>query len=160
MKRKLKNMYSEILLDTIINVKWDIASRKEYGMLVASIIYYFESRNVNVGKFSYRFEFETNGLFYKKVKVLVTNGFGYNSSKTDEIRYSIFSPMYWRLRQMNVDRKNSKKIAETNLYMDTYKEFKKSVVERDIKQLEQSLENLSKIEAEQRKQLEELKGEK
>jgi hypothetical protein len=158
MKHAVKNMYTEMILDTIINGRWNLSSRSDYGVFYDTEIYTFKSDRVKVGKFEYKLAFQTNGFLFKVVEVYVYTNNSIYSEQTDEIYYSIFSPVYWRLRQMRIDRKNSKKIAETNLYIDAYKEFKKTVVQRDIAKIEQSLANLSNAEAEQRKMLEELRA--
>lgn len=157
MERKLKKMYGEIILDTIINGKWDVTTYNNYGLLYDETGVKFASKQKKVGKFNYKFEFIADGLFFKYVYVYVDDGC-FSSKQTETLRYSFLSPIYWRIRQMRIDQLNSDKIAETNLYMDVYKEFKASVAERDIAKIEQSLANLAKAEAEQRKMLEELKG--
>jgi hypothetical protein len=157
MKRELKNMYTEMLLDTIINCPWQEERHTYYGVFDTTQ-YTFKSPKVSPSKYGYRFEHFTGGLFSKNVQVFVYTDSSNFSVGNDTLTYSIFSPVYWRLVQMRLDRLNSSKIAETNLYMDTYKEFKEYAVERDIAKVEESLANLAKAEAEQRKMLEDLKA--
>jgi len=158
MKRKLKGMYTEMLLDAVINGNWSVNHRKEYGIFTDWEECYFHSNKIKAGSYFYKLQFDTSPILSKTVHVHVyQNESSFSPVNADKLTYTIFSPMYWRLRQMKRDHINSQEIAETNRYIDVYKEFKKTAVERDIAKVEKSLANLSRAEAEQRKLLEQLK---
>lgn len=154
MNRKIKEMYSEMLLNSIVNDKWRYSQRDMDSLLFDEKIEVYTSPKKRIGNYSYEFKHDVVGIFSKKVKVYV--GEHYESKNTDELVFSIFSKLYWRLLQMDADYKQNVITGTTNIFIDTYKAFKKDIDEKSILELEQSIVNLSKIEEEYKEKLKKL----
>lgn len=158
MKHNLKRMYTEMILDSLISEKWIADTQRCSGVFESWDELFFKSITKKVGKYKYRFKYVDKGVFVKKVHVFVSTDDNLET-QSDTLYYSIFSKIYWRLYQLKSDHFNSEKMDETKLYLDTYKGFKEEVLKRDIKKCQETIDNLTKIEAEYKKKLELSKNE-
>lgn len=159
MKRSVKKLYAEMLLNSIINHDWTINKKEVFSVWDNYFVNQYDSYSHKAGKYSYSFQYKAKKskyTFSKEVRVLIQE----ERLQTDTLKFNIFSKIYWRLLQMEKDYKNNTSSKITNFYVDVYKAYKQDINKKSLKELEQSLRNLEELEAQHKQKIAEYEKEK
>jgi hypothetical protein len=172
MNRKVKKMYAETLKKEFLKNSWtrDYEYSSRYS---TKKIYYLKSNVVKIDSFHYHFSCFLKGFFFKKAGVTVAhyrNDYRYDTD-TDIISFSLFSPTYWRIVQLNwknrikiwmdkQDRKNKNQIQREEALASLFKKIKDNEDQKDLEATQKNIENLSHMLEEQKELMAQMQNKK
>lgn len=140
--RRVKKIYTDIIIESLINDKW---SKSSY--------YSYQSPRKKIDSYSYIFIHEIPDFHIFQTIVIHIN-----EKQKQVLRYSMFSKTYWMIVRMKRDIKFNYKNAELEVFVGLHKAYKEHGAKKSIEELNSSIERLSEMEAECKKRLEELES--
>ena len=147
--RQLKKMFGNDILYALKNYYWRQTWSK-YG-------WYSCDKKIVTENFNIDMRIEAN-LLYKEVKIIL---YGLKYKKELKIKFGVFSKVYWQIVclenenfKRNIHVKRNRKANEYSNVVRASKELNRHHTEKEIAKIQQTIDNLTKIEKEYFKRLE------
>ncbi|MDR4315002.1 Uncharacterised protein [Niallia circulans] len=136
--RQLKKMFGNEIIYAVLNYPWE-----KIGENYCS----YECKRIETENYSFRIKYQKWNLTKREVKIYV-------NSKLEVISFNLFNKVYWVLLKNERRIKNGIKNKKNDFWISAIKELNRHHAEKEIAKIQQTIDNLTKIEKEFFKRLE------